>query len=94
MTYFISPCYIVKTFPVHKVRENDNFLNPPQPTPLSMSLSNIKMVPYCDCSSLNSLSGVTDDDDDEVTDVGNGNNSQSSLDLSLHETPSHVDSDN
>ena len=76
---------------------------------MSMSLSNKKMVPYCDCSnceltrlyfyyselkSLNSLPGVTDDDDDEVTDVGNGNNSQSSLDLSLHETPSHVDSDN
>ena len=49
---------------------------------------------YSELKSLNSLSGVTDDDDDEVTDVGNGNNSQSSLDLSLHETPSHVDSDN
>lgn len=53
-----------------------------------------RLPPQLTSSREDFLNGVTDDDDDEVTDVGNGNNSQSSLDLSLHETPSHVDSDN
>ena len=35
--------YVIRTFSVHKVRENCHFLFP-QPTP--MSLRNIKMVPY------------------------------------------------
>jgi len=37
---------------------------------------------------------VSDEDEDEVIDVCNAKDSQSSLDLSLHETPAHVDSDN
>merc|ERR1712127_530821 len=45
-----------------------------------------RLPPQLTSSREDFLNGVTDD--------GNGNNSQSSLDLSLHETPSHVDSDN
>ena len=44
LAFFNPPPPYVKTFSVHKVSENCDFLNPPPPTP--MSLGNIKMVPY------------------------------------------------